>query len=265
MNDEDALGMLMLFSGSFLPAGYSACNGQVVDIESNVPLYTLIGTTYGGDGNSTFGLPNLAGVAGGDGGQAQWLICNSGPWPDYDVYGLLGQVRPFPFPVLANTTLGSTWLPCDGRTLSTSENNALFSLLGTTFGGDGTKNFALPKIAPIVPTKGPAIAWYMCVAGRYPEMTCNAANPVPGMFTYDYTLGSVNHVAMAPDVVKTLCAFALCNGQSMSINDWTAIYALVGEIYGPATNTAFTLPNIPTTASGVTSLLCINGVYPVRS
>lgn len=49
------------FAGTFVPAGWLACNGQLVSIQEYEPLYVLVGTTYGGDGVNTFGLPNLSG------------------------------------------------------------------------------------------------------------------------------------------------------------------------------------------------------------
>jgi len=48
-----------MFGGSFAPAGWAFCNGQLMPISENDALFTLIGTTYGGDGQETFALPNL--------------------------------------------------------------------------------------------------------------------------------------------------------------------------------------------------------------
>jgi microcystin-dependent protein len=48
-----------MFAGSFAPAGWALCNGQPIPISENDILFTLIGTTYGGDGQETFNLPNL--------------------------------------------------------------------------------------------------------------------------------------------------------------------------------------------------------------
>lgn len=48
-----------MFAGSFNPAGWEFCNGQLLPISENETLFQLIGTTYGGDGESTFALPNL--------------------------------------------------------------------------------------------------------------------------------------------------------------------------------------------------------------
>jgi len=50
-----------MFGGSFAPAGWSFCLGQLLPISQNDILFNLIGTTYGGDGQETFALPNLAG------------------------------------------------------------------------------------------------------------------------------------------------------------------------------------------------------------
>ena len=55
------VGEIRMFGGNFAPAGWAFCNGQLLDIASNDVLFQLIGTTYGGDGQVTFGLPDLQG------------------------------------------------------------------------------------------------------------------------------------------------------------------------------------------------------------
>ncbi|HZO92300.1 MAG TPA: tail fiber protein [Candidatus Baltobacteraceae bacterium] len=55
------IGEVRTFAGNFAPAGWAFCNGASVGISENDALFTLIGTTYGGDGQSTFNLPNLGG------------------------------------------------------------------------------------------------------------------------------------------------------------------------------------------------------------
>ena len=59
------VGEIRLFAGNFPPAGWMFCDGTPLPISENDALFTLIGTTYGGDGQSTFNLPNLAGGVGG--------------------------------------------------------------------------------------------------------------------------------------------------------------------------------------------------------
>jgi microcystin-dependent protein len=53
------IGEIRMFGGNFAPAGWEFCNGQLLPISENDTLYQLLGTTYGGDGQETFGLPNL--------------------------------------------------------------------------------------------------------------------------------------------------------------------------------------------------------------
>src|SRR5262245_37868698 len=53
------VGEIRMFAGNFAPAGWSFCNGALVPIDQNPTLFQLIGTTYGGDGQNTFALPNL--------------------------------------------------------------------------------------------------------------------------------------------------------------------------------------------------------------
>jgi microcystin-dependent protein len=54
------VGEIRMFGGSFAPAGWMTCDGQILPISEYETLFNLIGTTYGGDGQSTFALPNLA-------------------------------------------------------------------------------------------------------------------------------------------------------------------------------------------------------------
>ena len=56
---EPFLSEIRIFSFPFAPKGWTLCNGQLLPINSNQPLFSLLGTTYGGDGRVNFGLPNL--------------------------------------------------------------------------------------------------------------------------------------------------------------------------------------------------------------
>ena len=57
---EPYVGEIRMFGGNFAPAGWMLCEGQTLPISENEVLFQLIGTTYGGDGQETFNLPNLA-------------------------------------------------------------------------------------------------------------------------------------------------------------------------------------------------------------
>ena len=56
---EPYIGEIRMFGGTFAPENWLFCNGQLLSISDNDTLFSLIGTTYGGDGQSTFALPNL--------------------------------------------------------------------------------------------------------------------------------------------------------------------------------------------------------------
>src|SRR5664279_3944416 len=55
------VGEIRMFGGNFAPAGWAFCNGALIPIAENETLFNLIGTTYGGDGQNTFALPDLQG------------------------------------------------------------------------------------------------------------------------------------------------------------------------------------------------------------
>src|SRR5262245_51536454 len=54
---------IRIFTGNFAPQGWALCDGQLLPISQNTALFSLLGTTYGGDGKSNFALPNLQGAA----------------------------------------------------------------------------------------------------------------------------------------------------------------------------------------------------------
>ena len=58
---EPFLGEIKIISWNFPPKGWTFCNGQLLSIAQNQALFAILGTTYGGDGRTTFGLPNLQG------------------------------------------------------------------------------------------------------------------------------------------------------------------------------------------------------------
>src|ERR1700732_1256602 len=57
------LAEIRIFTGNFAPKGWALCDGQLMSISQNTALFSLLGTTYGGDGKSNFALPNLQGMA----------------------------------------------------------------------------------------------------------------------------------------------------------------------------------------------------------
>ncbi len=63
MSIEPYIGQISMVGFNWAPKGWALCNGQLIAVQQNTALFSLLGTTYGGDGRSTFGLPNLQGRA----------------------------------------------------------------------------------------------------------------------------------------------------------------------------------------------------------
>ena len=75
---EPFVAEITMFAGTFNPRGYAFCNGQLLPISQNTALFSLLGTNYGGNGQSTFALPNLQGC----------LPVHSGQGPGLSYYDL---------------------------------------------------------------------------------------------------------------------------------------------------------------------------------
>ena len=70
MANEPLLAGIFMFGGNFAPRGYMLCQGQILSIAQNTALFSLLGTTYGGNGQTTFALPDLRGRAPEGGGSS---------------------------------------------------------------------------------------------------------------------------------------------------------------------------------------------------
>jgi microcystin-dependent protein len=80
-------GEIRIFAGTFAPQYWAFCQGQLLSIEENPPLFSILGTTYGGNGVTTFQLPNLLGNSPAEvapptaRGPGQYIICVRGLYP----------------------------------------------------------------------------------------------------------------------------------------------------------------------------------------
>lgn len=73
MSTEPFIGEIKIFGFNFAPVGYLLCQGQILSIAQNTALFSLLGTTYGGNGQTTFGLPDLQGRVAKNQGQGPGL------------------------------------------------------------------------------------------------------------------------------------------------------------------------------------------------
>jgi microcystin-dependent protein len=195
------IGQVQLFAGNFAPVGWLFCHGQLVNITAYESLFNLIGTTYGGDGQTTFAIPDFRGrtivgkgpgpegftrVVGERGGSNQITFSTTNlalhnhslPPPDANGSGYTGggqsysNLQPylvmyagiyragiFPFPdqdtdepmlgqinFFAGQQALNNPFPASGQLLPINQNQALFALLGTNYGGNGITSFGLPNL-----------------------------------------------------------------------------------------------------------------------
>lgn len=126
------VGEIRIFAGNFAPAGWALCDGQLMPISENETLFNVIGTTYGGDGQATFAVPDLRGrfpLHNGQGpGQSSYLIGQNGGVESVTL--TTQQIPIHTHPALcnngsgANTSnpAGGTWTKADTANYSASLN-----------------------------------------------------------------------------------------------------------------------------------------------
>ncbi len=121
------VGEIRMFGGNFAPFGWDFCNGQLLSISENPTLFQLIGTTYGGDGQNTYGLPNLQGrvpVHQGSNGMSDYVIGELGGVEDVTVNG--NQIPAHSHTALVSTAPGAQPGP-GANLLAASAATALYS------------------------------------------------------------------------------------------------------------------------------------------
>jgi microcystin-dependent protein len=166
------LAEIRIFAFNFAPTGWAPCNGQLLPISQNTALFALLGTYYGGDGKSTFALPDLNGA----------VPVHSGVGPDGSEY-FLGQSAGSP-----TVSLLQTEMPFHSHSLSVSTRNASekepqnqLLAVGQGIGMYGPNTGATTALAPqAVAVSGsglphnnlqPSLALMFCIAmqGVFPQ------------------------------------------------------------------------------------------------
>ncbi|HTO80456.1 MAG TPA: tail fiber protein, partial [Methylocystis sp.] len=178
------VGQVAYFAGNYVPTGWARADGSIVSVASDFALFSVIGNRYGGNGVTTFGLPNLlgrsaVGVGAGVnlaqvfGQETTQLQTNNLPGhgnapvnnigPSLGLHYIIAISGNFPaiggsaafnanIPTLGEISLfagdfaPAGWAFADGQTLSIPQNPALFSVLGPTYGGNGITTFDLPNL-----------------------------------------------------------------------------------------------------------------------
>ena len=157
------LGEIRMFCGNFAPFGWALCNGQLLSIAQYNALFSLLGTTYGGDGVNTFGLPNL---------QSRVPVAQG---PGYVLGQMAGE---------ENHTLITNEIPSHGHTVTALTTGNVASPAGAVYGGANlafytTTPTATMNAAMVVPNNGglphsnimpyQAVNFIIALEGIYPS------------------------------------------------------------------------------------------------
>jgi microcystin-dependent protein len=122
------IGEIRMFAGNFAPAGWALCQGQLMPISENDTLFNVIGTTYGGDGQETFGLPDLQGRIPIHMGQGAGLQNhNIGDKFGAESVTLSAQQLPTHSHALLATTGSGTTTSATGNLVSASPDNQIYT------------------------------------------------------------------------------------------------------------------------------------------
>ncbi|MEZ4733244.1 MAG: phage tail protein [Caldilineaceae bacterium] len=155
-----------LFPAHWEMPGWIKCDGQLLNNRQYHLLAYSLATRFGGNGSTTFAVPQLPPV--------QFTIDGMEIKLAYHI-AYEGMYSFTKEPTLSQVALYAAepddqWLKCDGRLLSTEEDYALFSLLDTRFGGDGDTTFGIPNLPPLQTPSGAEVPYYICVRGLYPNL-----------------------------------------------------------------------------------------------
>jgi microcystin-dependent protein len=168
---------ITMFGFNFAPKGWAFCEGQLLPISQNTALFSLLGTNYGGDGKSTFGLPNLEGLA----------VVNSGSGPGLSQY-FLGETSGS-----ETVTLLTTEMPSHNHTLmATSAPGTVKSSSGNqlakAFGGGKAASYTGNYLSTNAPQTALSSAALTTAGSNFPHnnmqpyLTLNFCIAMQGIF-----------------------------------------------------------------------------------
>jgi microcystin-dependent protein len=228
------LGNVKLVAYGFVPHGWAACDGQLLPIASNTALFSIIGTIYGGDGRTTFGLPDL---------RTRVPIHQSGSHREGSSGGAsavsltVGQMPEHTHPLMATEDAVSTDAPAGHVPAGSPRGQALYApasagtvtnmepdSIGHAGGGQAHENMQ----------PGLGLQYVICVNGEYPSR--DGALPDEGEdFLADVKTYGFNSAPRG---------WAACDGQLLPIAQYQSLYSLLGTTYGGDGKTTFALPDL---------------------
>ncbi|QOS81642.1 InlB B-repeat-containing protein [Paenibacillus sp. JNUCC31] len=238
---EPYLGEIRLFPYSAIPTGWMPARGQTLPLTQNTALYALLGNKYGGDGKSTFALPNLTNAA--PEGMGYYIAMN-GIFPPRDADTLytrnavLGEVRLFPY-----FFSPTGWLTAEGQSVNRSEYSDLYEMIGTTYGSDTPNDFKLPNFPEI--------------NGVHYAIFTNPANHAENGTGNEY-IGEIIPMLVSLSTKNWI----LADGSTLATNDNQPLFSLLGTKFGGNGSTEFKVPNLNSSQSDLVYYVANAGAFP---
>lgn len=120
---EEFIGVVKLFAGNFAPRGWALCNGQLLSIAQYNAVFAILGTTYGGNGTTTFALPNLQGataIGAGNGGGSNYVLGQTAGTPNVSILtsNLPAHVHAGPGKISVSASNATDSTPITGASLA---------------------------------------------------------------------------------------------------------------------------------------------------
>jgi microcystin-dependent protein len=258
----NTMAMVHTFAGE-AAFGASTCDGQLVPIINHQAMFSILGLSYGGDGERNFALPNLRGLAAVGGGPLQgrtaaslsmtYMIATAGGAGPSE-YPLVGAIGLF-----AGMDPPAGWLVADGSLLSLRDYIPLFQAIGTAFGGNGATDVQLPNLldrAAVGAGQGASVSIALgqqvdagpdtpvsCLGLNYLINVGGAAPPAQGNGGFAPSAAVLGEViAYAGAAVPE--GWLPADGREMSVEANEALFGVIGDTFGGNGESSFALPDL---------------------
>jgi microcystin-dependent protein len=235
------LGEIRMFGGKVPPAGWAFCDGSSLSIANNVALFSLIGTTFGGDGQAFFNLPDLRGRVFVSTDNNEYLVGQTGGAEQVSLQevNLPAHTHSVSCSTAgsSDTPKGNTWGPATNTVYSPPASGALaraMSTLGIKPAGSGKPH---ENMIPFL-----CVNYIIALTGIFPSKgdAAGAGAPAdqvggtPDQYLSELRIFPFNFVPSG---------WMACNGQQLPVGPNQALYALLGITYG-GNASFFNLPNL---------------------
>jgi microcystin-dependent protein len=236
---EPYISEILIFPFSFAPQGFTLCNGQLLPINQNQALFSLLGTNFGGNGTTNFALPDLRGrvpVGLGTGNGSSWT---QGQRSGSETETLLSSHLPaHNHSFSAVNSAGNSNNPAGNLLAISSSDIPSFSAISS---GSNVDGIAATGSSQAHENKQPFLTLSYCIAlqGIWPSFSKENESPEETR-GYDAFLGEI----MIIPINYTPQGYASCSGQLLPIASYSALSSLLGTTYGGNGTTNFGLPDL---------------------